>query len=87
MLRELRERMQYLMQSTAAQGSSSQAQEAAMASLRAANEDLRKELQSLKADRDQVILIALIHSATVPVPCLLNIAPHQCLKEPTSRGS
>ena len=56
MLRELRERLQHLMQSTATQGSSSQAQEAAAASLRAANEDLRKELQSLKADRDEVIL-------------------------------
>ena len=55
MLRELRERMQHLMQSTATQGSFTQAQEAAMASLRAANEDLRKELQSLKADRDEVI--------------------------------
>ena len=55
MLRELRERMQHLMQSTATQGSLSHAQEAAVASLRAANEDLRKELQSLRADRDEVI--------------------------------
>ena len=54
MLRELRERLQHLMQSTATQGSLSQAQEAAMASLKAANEDLRRELQSLKADRDEV---------------------------------
>ena len=54
MLRELRERLQQLMQSTATQGSVTQAQEAAMASLRAANDDLRKELQSLKANMDEV---------------------------------
>ena len=54
MLRELRERMQQLMQTTAAQTDSgtSGAQEAART--QASNEGLRKELKSLKADRQQV---------------------------------
>ena len=53
MLRELRERMQQLMQSAAAQ-SSPEVQEAASASLRAENEDLRKEVQGLRSERQEV---------------------------------
>ena len=56
MLRELRERMQQLMEGAAAQRncSSSEAQEAAAAKAQAACEGLRKELQSLKANRQTV---------------------------------
>ena len=56
MLRELRERMQQLMQTTAAQTDSSTSgpPEAALARMQASNEGLRKELKSLKADRQQV---------------------------------
>ena len=53
MLRELRERMQQLMNSAAAQRdcASSEAQDTAVAKAQAASEGLRRELQGLKADR------------------------------------
>ncbi len=56
MLRELRERMQQLMESAAAQRdcASSEAQAAAAAKAQAASEGLRKEVQSLKAERQAV---------------------------------
>ncbi len=56
MLRELRERIQQLMDSAAVQRDcgSSVAQEAALAKAQAASEDIRRELQSLKVDRQAV---------------------------------
>lgn len=56
MLKELRERMQQLMQRAAPQGDSrpSEAQAATLATVQAANEDLKGELQSIKADRQEV---------------------------------
>lgn len=53
MLRELRERMQQLMQSAAAQ-SSPEVQDAASVRLRAENQDLRKEVQGLRSERQEV---------------------------------
>ena len=56
MLRELRERIQQLMDSAAAQRDCgvSAAQAAALAKAQAASEDLRKEVQSLRTDRQAV---------------------------------
>ena len=53
MLRELRERMQQLMHTAAAQ-SSPEVQEAASARLHGENQDLRKEVQGLRSERQEV---------------------------------